>query len=368
MTRHGFMFTPGPQIGTTRPSSPPSLYSIGAVLAREGGPVDAIYGINGHQQEWADALGVWPVKWLRANGFTACTVNSYRQDPTCFAALMEQLRPRIFVNCAMLWSAMEVERAAEKWPKTIWLTVCHSSQSDLAREPGWLIEQMRHVNVALRRRNCYYGLVDERTSFHRALHCYRVLSIPNVVLDPPEKYASRTNNVKPHRVSLVCHARALKNIPNQILAAGLVEKKHPITLSIVVKNDSQDALVRFAQFVLGTVEVIPWQEWAAYRRFIAEWVDVGLQASFTESFNFVAMEHMQSRKPVIGSSAIRFLPSAWQADPDDPQDIADKLLYVLKRYRRSSNKAAKVAAATAEIMNKKFKRAITYLLAKQSAL
>jgi hypothetical protein len=99
---------------------------------------------------------------------------------------------------------------------------------------------------------------------------------------------------------------------------------------------------------------------------VAEKVDVGLQVSFTESFNFVALDHLQVGKPVIGSSAIRFLPARWQASVDDPRDIANRLLRVLRRYPIESRRALRYAKRKAQASNAAFLETIDSLLSGQS--
>ena len=314
--------------------------------------VDILYGINSHNQEWVESKAHVPVAMLNDNGISAVVFHVYGQARETIAAAIERNTPRVVVNCAMFIQAGRVENLARQFADVQWVTSCHSSQSDLARNPSWLKHQFRFLDLARRRDNCHYALVDERTGFYDAFCCPRLIHLNNCVPLP---------DVEPHRgphdppvVSLICEFRSLKNLPNQLTALALARKRARFRLLLAIKNDQEALVTAYARNVGLDPDVRTWQSWRDYRAMVAEEIDVGMQVSFTESFNFVALDHLLAGKPVVGSPAIRYLPGKWQANPDDPEDIAKRLVRMLTRYKEHSDLASRVARRKAHTSNVAF--------------
>jgi len=322
--------------------------------------VDVLYGINPANQEWVESKARVPVELLNAGGVSAALCPAHGVSIKSISAAIARQTPRLFVNCAMFLSADHVARLAIEFPNTRFLTTCHSSQSDLARVESWLLRQLTFLDLVDRLDNCWYGLVDERPYVLGAFGRSRVVHLGNCA--PATQHAAGGGLHDPPTVSLICEWRALKNVPNQLLAMALVNQVRPIRPILALKNDQTGKGQEMARSLGLTADVRPWQSWQDYRRMIAAEIDVGLQASFTESFNFVALDHLQADKTVIGSPAIRFLPPAWQANPDDPRDIADRVIKVLGHYDKSRNKARRAACAKVRQCNSEFWRSIRHLL------
>ena len=64
-----------------------------------------------------------------------------------------------------------------------------------------------------------------------------------------------------------------------------------------------------------------------------------LQPSFTESFNVVTADGIAEGVPTVTSEAIDWVPSTWQADPDDAGDVACVAEYLLKSPKASMTAA-----------------------------
>ncbi len=133
-------------------------------------------------------------------------------------------------------------------------------------------------------------------------------------------------------------------------------QQRPIRVELSLRNSKGQSIEHLARLAGLEYRIHPWQPWAEFLEHTQEAVDVGLQVSFTESFNYVAIEQMLCGKPVIGSPAIRYLPEAWQANPDDPDEIADVLVGLIENYEVESERAVEVATQFAEWMNKEFVR------------
>jgi len=212
--------------------------------------------------------------------------------------------------------------------------------------------QTQFVNLARVLSNCYYALVDERTELYGPFRCQRMIHINNAVF--PQQFPPNLRPHDPPTVSLICEWRLLKNIPNQLLALALAQQTSPFLAMLVIKRDRDQLARRYAETVGLEFEIREWRPWRDYLAMIAADIDIGMQVSFTESFNFVTLDHLQAGKPVVGSAAIRFLPTEWQANADDPRDISRRLVNIIADYENSSRIAKAIADEKVQTSNTAF--------------
>lgn len=259
-------------------------------------------------------------------GLTTETIDLQSNRIDDVRRITETRAPRLVVNRSFCVGWDVVEALAEEYPQTNFVTVNHSSQAHLLTHGHWLRAQSEFLRLAIERENCYLASPDERVPLREATGCERVIWLPNLVELPP--YTVTRNRPKVPVVSLVGRRDLVKNFPTQILAAGIVSRRKPIKLLIVTRGNGDD-FARLADQCGVEAEVFQWEQHRDYLSLIGQRVDVGLQSSFSESFNYVALDHMGLGIPVVGSPAIRYLPLPWQASPDDPASIALTLARVL---------------------------------------
>lgn len=133
------------------------------------------------------------------------------------------------------------------------------------------------------------------------------------------------------KVSLFCTPGPRKNLSNQIVACSSVPG-----LELHLNGLSQNP--EFAKLVneLGIHTVDHgWMDKEEYRR-VAASMDVGLQVTYAETFNYVALEHMLQGTPVVASRMVPVV--SW--DPSLSQLIVD-------RADSSSEIASKIIQAAA---------------------
>ena len=114
-----------------------------------------------------------------------------------------------------------------------------------------------------------------------------------------------------------------------------------------------------------SLKELKWMEVDDFRRYLHEHIDIGLQVSYTESFNYVALDHLSQGIPVVGSEAIEYLPWRWKANVDDIQDIAAKAQIILADYEFASELACSVARGVIEANNTEMVHTISRMLGKQ---
>jgi glycosyltransferase involved in cell wall biosynthesis len=298
---------------------------------------------------FVETRGIGPVEVLESAGITAACAMVKHADT--LTELISDLRPRVVVNRAMVFRAEEIRTLSAMFPGVRFLTVNHSSQSDLIRTKGWITQQSEHVKLAGERRNCWFGVVDERNHISRVTGVDRCVWVPNCVRTP-DPYPLMPIS-RPPRVSLSCVGRVLKNVPNQIIALGLAAQTCPLQ-AVLMMDQASDELAGLASLAGLNYEIAPWLPWSEFMDYVRDEIDVGVQCSFTESFNFIALEHMLHGKPVVGSPAIRYLPPGCRPNPDDPEAIANTLLRVLDNYETYSEQAKTIADNLAEANNRQF--------------
>lgn len=259
-------------------------------------------------------------------GFTTETIDLQSNRIEEVRRIVETRAPKLVVNRSFCVGWDVVEKLSDEYPQTQFVTVNHSSQAHLLTHAHWLRAQSEFLRLAMERENCWLASPDERVPLREATGCERAIWLPNLVELPP--YVVTRNRPKVPVVSLVGRRDLVKNFPTQILAAGIVNRRKPIKLLIVTRGNSDD-FARLAEQCGVEADVFQWDQQRDYLRLIGQRVDVGLQASFSESFNYVALDHLGLGIPVVGSPAIRYLPREWQASPDDPSSIALTLARVL---------------------------------------
>lgn len=263
---------------------------------------------------------------IRRLGLTAETIDLRNNRLANVRKILETRSPKILINRSFCVGWDVIEKLAAEYPQTQFVTVNHSSQAHLLTHAHWLRSQSEFLRLAIERPNCWLASPDERVPLREATGCERAIWLPNLVELPP--FTVTRNRPKAPVVSLVGRRDIVKNFPTQILAAGIVNRRKPLKLLIVTKGGGDD-FSRLAEQCGVDADVFQWDQQRNYLALIGQRADVGLQASFSESFNYVALDHLSLGIPVIGSPAIRYLPREWQASPDDPASIALTLGRVL---------------------------------------
>ena len=161
--------------------------------------------------------------------------------------------------------------------------------------------------------------------------------------------------------------RPLKNPLTQAAAACLLNKTHQTRLVVQASDDGEkdflmNQIKRLCRAGQTKLKEVKWMPHRKYKDFIARNVDVGLQVSYTESFNYVALDHLSLGIPVIGSDAIRYLPRKWQAKCDSIPDIAAKMESVIEGYTEASDEALRRADKVIKRNNRAFVETIRRLM------
>ena len=130
--------------------------------------------------------------------------------------------------------------------------------------------------------------------------------------------------------------RPEKNIPSACAAAILIQDRLGVPVSLHINQGGE----RSGREILATIDQmsqgIPgfdvvkhkWMPWEEFNRLVHT-MDLLIQPSFTESFNIVTADGVANRIPSVVSSAVRWAPDSWKANPDNPDSIASVGLRLL---------------------------------------
>lgn len=128
--------------------------------------------------------------------------------------------------------------------------------------------------------------------------------------------------------------RPFKNHINQALAALIFAKQNKLKLKFHInssrfENQGEAILKNLRNIFKNTEHELVEHDWANHEEFLAlaRQMDVGLQVSYTETFNIVGADFVSQHIPLVGSKQIEWLHSWYQADPNDVSDIAKKLTF-----------------------------------------
>ena len=275
-----------------------------------------------------------------------------------YLSILEQVEPQIVVNNAMAVQPEVIRELASRYKDTTFITVNHSSLAHTIGSAGCALWFGGHLDNTRRLLNCLYASPDERNEL-LALAKNSVIWLPNPIrTNVPDR--TREFDRANVRVLITCRDDVVKNIPTQVIAAGLLEQTfgHHITLRLQVKGIK--TRTRVEPFVSATgmpVEWVPFMERSRFVESLASEVDIVFHASFTESFCYVAMEALLTGCGVVGSPAIRFLPDSLRPNPDSATEISEAANWVISHFDVMSALQARAHKQASEL-NSRFVKTI----------
>ncbi len=266
--------------------------------------------------------GIWAEAW-------ACTGA---------AALLERLRlatrraherhqpepSHVVVNALWIPTA-DIEAMANEFPEVVFVLLSHSNFAFLMANPHAIRLLREAVDLQHQRSNVRVAgnsrkFASEATTIWGA----RVACLPNLY-DLSEPMAPPRGRWPGDalRLGLFGAARMLKNGLTAAAAAVDLAVTLGVPTELHVSERDEGGAIKELTDGVPNLRVVRtgWLAWPAFRRMAAQ-MHVVLQPSFTESFNVVAADAVHSGVPVVGSPAIDWLPSRWQANPDDAGDVA----------------------------------------------
>lgn len=238
-------------------------------------------------------------------------------------------------------------------PDVKWIIRGHSELPFLAGEGiaiDWLCRYVQYKNVYLafnskRATHDIRNLIAEvRPEWSASELAERVLYLPNYY---PHHERFRPDRQDNGYLDVACFGaiRPLKNQLIQAMAAIEYAKIVGKLLRFHINGTRPEqggnenlknlrALFRHTRHIL--VEH-PWMDHTQFRQLLTT-MDIGLQVSFTETFNIVSADMVCAGLPIVVSNEVTWVNQWCKADPNSREDITDKMIKVMDWRLRAALK------------------------------
>jgi hypothetical protein len=242
----------------------------------------------------------------------------------------------VFVEA--LWVVPEKYEILQKLhPKVKWIIRIHSEVPFLAVEGmsmDWIIRCLGYENV--------YIAPNSKRSFHDLKSILpeniknKLTYLPNYY---PEVQYVREREEEQFVINVACFGavRPLKNHLNQAIAAIMFAESQNKRLRFFINSNRiecggdpvlENLRKLFEHSDKHELVECPWTPHKQFIDLMADQIDIGLQVSYTESFNIVAADMVACGIPVVSSSEITWLPMIDYAEASSVKSIYNKLRLV----------------------------------------
>jgi len=221
-------------------------------------------------------------------------------------------------------------------PTVKWFIRLHSRIPFLSNE-GIAIEWLRryHKEIQLVYPGKFFISANNIDIQHSLSNAFGidVKYYPNIYCPPDYPKVHVPYNAKTF-IDIGCFGaiRPMKNHTYQALAAisfgNAINKKIRFHVnSNRIEQKGEPTLKNLEKSFEGSRHQLIGHDWTDHKKFIGlvRSMDLGMQVSFSESFNIVAADFVDNDIPIVGSPEINWLSPLYQADPNDMQSIIETL-------------------------------------------
>jgi hypothetical protein len=266
-------------------------------------------------------------------------------DNNCIDRVVTKYRPRVVIIEA-LWVVPEKFDILKKLhPKVQWMCRLHSEIPFLAVEGiaiDWLKKYVQRNVVILTNSKRLVSALDDILPNHLiyAPNYYQFTPMPKVCKpETDEMHISSFGAIRPLKNQLIQAIASMK-------VANYNKKKLKFYVNSSRKEQNGEPVLRNLEALFsGTLHElvkVPWLNHDDFLQVINNKIEIGLQISFTETYNIVACDHINCNVPIITSPEIVFVPAFYHADPHDVDDIAKKIqrVYIFNWAGQLLNKSS----------------------------
>ena len=264
----------------------------------------------------------------------------HAEDNNSIDRLVTKFKPDIVIIEAYWVVPEKFEILHKLHPKVTWIIRNHSAMPFAATEGIIMDWSLRYMDM----KNVILACNDVRTDreFKKLIKIYkpdwdeeninqRCIHLPNYY---PIHYNPHSNRQKEESIDIGCFGaiRPLKNQLIQAVAAieyadsiGKHLRFHINGTRIEGRGDAIINNIR-ALFKLIPHELVehPWMPHEKFMELVRQ-MDIGLQVSYTETFNIVSADMIMNGVPVIVSPDIKWVSSLFYADPNESVNIVKAL-------------------------------------------
>jgi hypothetical protein len=234
----------------------------------------------------------------------------------------------------------------QKYKDVIWIVRGHSKIPFFAHEGNAMHWTHDYIQETKRHPNLYIAFNDEETTecIFSAFD-YLPIYLPNIY-NPPI-YSQQDEYIHPledeslnqyfisKRIHVGCFG-AIRPMKNQLLQAfSAIQFADNIHSRLVfhvnsgrVEQEGENVLRNLRNIFNGFHSLVehPWIDHSHFIQLVKK-MDIGMQVSFSESFNIVSADFVSQGVPIVGSNDIRWLSGFYTADPNSKDDIIKTLSF-----------------------------------------
>jgi hypothetical protein len=233
-------------------------------------------------------------------------------------------------------------------PNVTWIVRNHSEMPFLSTEGiaiDWSLKYLSYENVFLApnsERSFADTIKMATAAYGQGIAEYKVIYLPNFY-KLKEKIVGRPHIGETVKIGCFGAIRPLKNHFIQAIAAISYAQKHDKNLEFHINvgriEGNGNPILNSLRGLFNNLDsrrfMLVEHGWLSHDNFIdlVDKMDIGLQCSFTESFNIVSADFVSSGVPLITSKEIFWLSSHYHAVETDAEDIVRTIEKVLYGYR-----------------------------------
>ena len=218
-------------------------------------------------------------------------------------------------------------------PSVNWTVRTHSKTSFIANE-GIAIEWIKGYGEI---QKLYPNFTTSANSIDFVQQTSHILGehvdyLPNIYSGAPSKGRGK----KPGNVIDIGCFGAVRPLKNHLLQAVVAMifadqegKKLRFHVNGRIEQKGDTVMKNLQNLFSGTQHELIVHEWMSHEEFlrVVKQMDIGMQVSFSETFNIVAADFAVNDVPVIGSDEIDWLSGLYRASLTDWQDVLSKLSF-----------------------------------------
>jgi hypothetical protein len=262
-------------------------------------------------------------------------------DNNCINGYVYKFKPT-HVIIEALWVVPDKIRLLQSmYPNIKWIVRLHSAIPFLSIESS---QSMKWIADYCKIKNTFVAANDPRLMTELSIYVSnldldykdRIIYLPNYYpQNSIKKFKSSVSEKDTIDISCFGAIRPFKNNMTQALASIEFCRRKNKKLRFHINSERNELngstvyqnLIQLFSNLDNNYSLVC-HPWASRDEFleICSTIDIGMQVSFTETFNIVGADIITNGVPLIGSTEIPWLNGRYTASPQDVEDIIDKLI------------------------------------------
>lgn len=255
---------------------------------------------------------------------------------------VHKAKPKIVILEAYWVTPNKMRELIKLHPNVKWIIRIHSNLPFFVTETialKWTFEfiTLKNVFIAANNIELYNGLLEIAENTNYYFFRKKIMFLPNYYLLDESIKKSKKIDKNQEEINIGCFGalRLLKNQMNQALASikfandNNLKLNFHINVSRLEGNGANGVLENIRNLFIpfsASHKLVEhtWLEHGDFKNLVRT-MDLGLQVSFTETFNIVAADFVDELVPVVVSKEIDWVEKKCFADPTSVDDISKKI-------------------------------------------